>query len=66
MQDSPFLVHTVGFLVSWNKERMVMAVGYAPDFEFQELMTIPIGVIKKICFLGEKRNVPKELGTITS
>jgi len=63
-QDHPLIVFTVGFLLSWNKERLVMAVGYADDGALQEVITVPIGIIKEIQFLGVKKHVPKTLGTI--
>jgi hypothetical protein len=55
----PYLVESIGFLMAWNKDRLVLATGVTPCGDLQDVMTVPRGIIKKITYLGESRGVPK-------
>lgn len=67
-QKTPFLVHTVGFLISWDRHRLILVSGFADkngEHGFQEIMRVPIGMIKSLRYLGEMKNVPKGIQRIT-
>jgi hypothetical protein len=60
-RKKPFLVQTVGFMLSASPGRIVMAAGFAQTEQegYQELMTIPRGMIKAMIPLGVCKNVKK-------
>jgi hypothetical protein len=56
----PYLVETVGFMVASNKDRIVLAVGFSIHGDgYQEIMTIPRGMVKSVHYLGVRHDTPK-------
>lgn len=61
----PYIVYTVGFLVAWNKERIILVMGYTPAcIAYQEIISIPKGMIRSITYLKRSKGVPGKIGRI--
>ena len=61
---TPYIVQTVGFLIAWNKQRLVLAAGYALYGQYQNVMKIPRGMIRNMTYLTRRRGAPKTTGRI--